>query len=643
MPASSILHDFIMHHFFVAEYLHEKRAPQLYVSEMQRSYGVAGGDLARHSVSDHSTAVWLRDEVIRYPLFEGIVDKATGVFVHSEFHRNRVRNVYLGEVGAAYLPYPAAPVTRQRADLYREFDIPVDKVVAVSTGNVQRFKRIEQVLVAIGGNPQLAEKLLYVIIGDGPQEYLSRLQAIAVELGIVGSVRFLGYQSADVLNGFLAAADFAINLRYPNSEGCSLSLIEQMSFGNPVVAINSGMYQEMPDTAVLKIASSDEGQELARAIEYMTFNEVTRLQMGREAEGFARANFTAKAYAEKILEYLKARQKRSYLPTQRSLHDISSALSAARFPIEIGTIGIEPMLREFHSIVNGRETISPSRAPARLSTLGVWFGFEHEIPPHHEEMTRFLCFLIRYLIERHDIECEIWCYSFNEPFVNQRFESLLADPRFVAKFRVIHEENCLNGFSSLSSYDRAPEVNVEKNNLYELANEFSHANCFLLATCCLDNALPLTRPVFVPLYDLGVLACYQTVDEHSRPYARKVREALEQFNRRGAFFLCSSGHVQRQLMKYIRHVDEKRTAVVYLPADVRSEIRSRIPTEAGIRRDAPSDRASLTRQHKAADEALFRSQWSDAADAYFDLMTDRLQPSAPNGSAIDNGRIPLCE
>jgi glycosyltransferase involved in cell wall biosynthesis len=59
---------------------------------------------------------------------------------------------------------------------------------------------------------------------------------------------------------------------------------------------------------------------------------------------------------------------------------------------------------------------------------------------------------------------------------------------------------------------------------------------------------------------------------------------VEQFNRRDAFFFCNSEHVRRnQLMKYIRHVDEGRTRVVYLPVNIPSSIHERIPAEADIR------------------------------------------------------------
>lgn len=585
-PGVVILHDFIMHHFFMVYYLHERRASDAYIGEMERSYGTVGREVALQSASGVGTPIWLTDDLTRFPLFERVVDYASGVFVHSHFHREQVQKKYIGDVGVAYLPCRVAATTRERAALFREFGIPSNKVVAISTGIVHPVKQIERVLNVIGANRKLAERLVYVIVGDAQDEYRAKLQSMAAAQGIAESVRFLGYQPADVLHDFVNAADFAINLRFPNSEGGSLSLIEQMSFGKPVVAIDSGMYREMPDSAVLKVASADRGQELTRALEALALNEPMRISMGKQAKTFAAANFTAETYVRRLLDFLSMQRSQSSELIHASLHEVAAAVSAAGYSIEKGAAGLEPLMREFYSLANGKKP--QGRAHASFKTLGIWLGFEHATPLHREGMTRFLSYLARHLIGQHGIECEVWCYSFNESSVQESFKSLLSDSLTAGKIRIVHEKNWESIFiSSLSAYDQQPEVSVEKNNLYELANSLSRADCFLLGICYLDNALALTRPVFIPLHDLVVLENYQAFvgeNEGFRPYVKKTREAVELFNRRGAFFFCNSEHVRRgQLMKYIRHVDNKRTAVVYLPANVPLDIHRRILSEADTR------------------------------------------------------------
>jgi len=85
-----------------------------------------------------------------------------------------------------------------------------------------------------------------------------------------------------------------------------------------------------------------------------------------------------------------------------------------------------------------------------------------------------------------------------------------------------------------------------------------------------------------------VLAQYHSFvgdNETFRPYAKKIREAVEVFNREGAFFFCNSDHVRRgQLLAYVPQVDEQRTAVVYLPANIPVDIHRRLPARDEVLR-----------------------------------------------------------
>jgi glycosyltransferase involved in cell wall biosynthesis len=585
-PGVVVLHDVLMHHFFMDCFLHHKRSPQLYVAEMARSYGAAGRAVAERSVEGRDAPVWLTDEVSRFPLFERLVDGALGVFVHSRYHRDIVLREYVGEVGCAYLPYQRAERTRPRAKLLREFGIEETSVVALSTGIVHPVKQLELVIAALAA-VEHRSNLIYVVIGEGSADYLARLRAMAAELGVGQAIRFLGYQPADVMHDFLDAADFAINLRYPNSEGCSLSLVEQMSFGKPVIALDTGMYREVPDDAVLKVEHPALAADLARHIERLMSDPALRSRMGTRAGEFAHSNFTAREYSRRLLAFLASIGSTTYQPVHAILRRIAGELGRAGYAAERDCAMVEPLLQDLHILLTDSST-TRADSEVRLGTLGVWLAFEHPTPLHREGMTRFLLYLLRQLIADYQVDVEIWCYSHNEASVIESFGSLLSDRRYATHVRILHERNCSVALgSSASAIASLPPVSVDSNNLFQLANAASRADCFLLGICYLDNALPLTKPVFVPLHDLIVLEHYESFvgkNPPFRPYARKIREAVEQFARRDAFFFCNSEHVRKnQLMKYIERVDAASTAVVYLPTNVPAGIHDRIPAEAAIR------------------------------------------------------------
>jgi glycosyltransferase involved in cell wall biosynthesis len=583
-PGVVILHDFLMHHFFMVYYLHELKVSGAYVADMERFYGLDGRQVALQSLAGASPPIWLTNDVIRYPLFERLVQGATGVMVHSRFHREQIRRKFLGEIGVAYLPYRAGSVKRGRRELCDTFSIPADRVLAVSTGIVHPVKRMERVLEAMAAEPGLRERLMYVVIGDGGPEYRRGLETLADDRDVAECVRFLGYQPGDVLHDFLAAADFSVNLRFPNSEGCSLSLVEQMSCGKPAVVLDSGVYAEMPDEAVIKVPVDDDGTELRKALTTLVSDSAVRGRVGAAAREFASSHFTPEAYASGVLDYLSRRGASPAEPVRVALAELSAEL-AAGYPIERGSAGIEPLLREVYAMVNGRHPVASGRG--RLETLGVWLAFEHYVVLHREGITRFLCYLLAHLIERYGIACEIWCYAVNEASVREAFRPLLFHKRYAAKVRVVHERNVGSVYRGRDPYRRHSPDGGGQQDLSSLANAWSLADCFLIGICYLDNALPLDKPLFVPLHDLVIFEHYAAFvgnNEHFRPHARQIKEAVEAFNRRGAFFFCNSDYVRRaHLMRYIAHVDEDRTRVVYLPPNIPRDIERSVYSETETR------------------------------------------------------------
>lgn len=598
-PGVVILHDLIMQHFFAAYYLLHKRDIGAYIFEMERAYGTAGLDVALQSTAEIGTPVWLTDQVARFPLFERVIDLASGVFVHSEFHRKQLENQYIGEIGVAYLPYTPTIPKRGRDILLREFDLP-NRVLAVSTGALTSYKRIERVIAAIGSSPRLAEQLIYVVIGAGEHGYQEKLQSLVDELGLRHSVRLLGRQTDAVLREFLAAADFAINLRFPNSEGCSLSLIEQMAFRNPVIAIDSGMYREMPDAAVIKLPVDDEGDRLIAALEQLTFNEPLRAEMGQSAEAFARTHFSLQRYVARLLDYI-SRASFSLRPVDMSLMEVSRAVAAGRDKPDCA-VAIEPVLQQFHSIVNGRTR--QALYTGELKTLGIWLVTSEmrwdrgELQVYRE--------LVQHLVERHQIDCEVWCHFHHQQSVAECFEPLLSDSRYAGKLRVMHELNWASTDADRSSTSSEPvEFGSRNGRVSVLAGSVSRADCFLVGPRYLEDARTLNRPLFISITEKELMEAYRSPGlegEGLSADSRAVREAIQYVARYGASFICSSERGRSLLVKHLRSpLNHSRVAVICPPADA----------------SLPSPHDALLGTRTLPGKATADHQWSDVAEAYF--------------------------
>src|SRR5215210_3660959 len=119
------------------------------------------------------------------------------------------------------------------------------KALVVATGIVHPVKRIAQVADMLVANPYIAKRVQFVVIGNYGGPYGNYLKSL-IEGPLKDCLYLLGYQSQEVMEAFLREADFCVNLRYPNSEICSKSLIEQMAFENPVIVLDQGIFNEIP-------------------------------------------------------------------------------------------------------------------------------------------------------------------------------------------------------------------------------------------------------------------------------------------------------------------------------------------------------------------------------------------------------------
>lgn len=323
-----ISHDFVMQHFFAA-YYQFKGNKLAYVYDMERLYGTSCRDITSDSINGKKLPpLWETDEVVKYPFFEKAIEGALGVVVHSRFHADRARQMFLGPVEVIYHPFYSYSDTINKSYLKRiDMGIPEDKILILTTGHVNPNKRIDKVLNVLGEHKDLAERVIYVIVGPyNHQKYYSELQSIIERHNLSSVVRFLGYQPDDVLYAYLMNADIVVNLRYPTTEGASGSLIEQLYFGKPVIVNNTGFYSELPDSCVLKVDVDEKEEEnLYLALRNLSYDGDLRKRIGMQGKQFATENFTSQRYCEKFMEFLEKVQY--WRPTLKLIDRVSMELS----------------------------------------------------------------------------------------------------------------------------------------------------------------------------------------------------------------------------------------------------------------------------------------------------------------------------
>ncbi|MES1256071.1 MAG: glycosyltransferase [Acidobacteriota bacterium] len=184
--------------------------------------------------------------------------------------------------GIAVGPLPGAD---QRARVRAALGVPDGTFVIGTVARLDPVKDLETLVratVTAGG--QLAVMLL--VIGDGPER--AHLERVAGELGAGARVRFLGHRddARDVLAGCDAYANSSI------SEGISLTILEAMAAGLPVVATRVGGTPEILDETCGRLVPARDPAALGRAFEELASQPEARLALGRAGRQRVEARFT---------------------------------------------------------------------------------------------------------------------------------------------------------------------------------------------------------------------------------------------------------------------------------------------------------------------------------------------------------------
>jgi glycosyltransferase involved in cell wall biosynthesis len=171
--------------------------------------------------------------------------------------------------------------------LRRDLAISDGDVVVTYAGRLAPIKRVDMLLRAVGRARADGRPLHALIVGDG--ELRPSLEALAGELGIPGSVSFVGYQRE--LVPIAAATDLAAVAS--ENEGTPVSLIEAGAAARPAVATAVGGVAEVvtPDSGVL-VRSGDE-EAFAGALAGLASDPQLRASMGARAREHVVPRFSA--------------------------------------------------------------------------------------------------------------------------------------------------------------------------------------------------------------------------------------------------------------------------------------------------------------------------------------------------------------
>jgi N-acetyl-alpha-D-glucosaminyl L-malate synthase BshA len=172
-------------------------------------------------------------------------------------------------------------------DTRKELKLSRDELILGNVGNLREVKDHYTLILAFKEVFSLFPQSKLLIIGDG--ELKPDLLNLCSELGLEKKVLFLGHRE-DVPSLLNLMDVFVLSSRL---EGCSISILEAMASGKPVIATKVGGNPEL----ILEgktgfLVPSAEPEKLAEKIIILLKDEELRKKMGEEGEKRVKENFS---------------------------------------------------------------------------------------------------------------------------------------------------------------------------------------------------------------------------------------------------------------------------------------------------------------------------------------------------------------
>lgn len=237
---------------------------------------------------------------VKVPIADRLCDRK--VFVSEPLLRTYVDEIGMREEGAAVIENGIDTERfRPRGDrsFRDELGVGEGDFLVGSVGNVRRAKNHGLLLRVAGLLAQTAREVHVVLVGEGEGPLLERLLRQRAELGLDGRVHFAGFREdvervLDGLDAYVLTSD---------SEGFSLTTVQAMATGLPVVATRCGGPEVLIDDGRTGfLVDRGDARAMADVLSRLRSDEGLRRRMGERA----RAEVTRRYSRERMLDGYEA-------------------------------------------------------------------------------------------------------------------------------------------------------------------------------------------------------------------------------------------------------------------------------------------------------------------------------------------------
>ncbi len=267
---------------------------------------------ARFTVEDTADVAWA------YPCNLGVLQRALGIIVHSEFSRRLAERWYgTGFAGDwSLIPLLRVPMRSERSKARNALCIADDDFLVCAFGRMGQIKLNLKLIEAwnasvLASNP----KALLVFVGqEAGNEYGEEIRAL-IQAG-KGHVQITSRVDEVTYKRYLMAADVAVQLRTLSRGETSAAVLDCMNFGLPTIVNAHGSMADLPHEAVLMLPDELTVTELREALEHLKTDMSLRRGLGERAQAHVRTHHQPRACAAQYAQAIEGYYAKAELQAQ---------------------------------------------------------------------------------------------------------------------------------------------------------------------------------------------------------------------------------------------------------------------------------------------------------------------------------------
>lgn len=250
-----------------------------------------------------------RTDYALFPMIEEIVSLARAVVVHSHFARTVIIRHLGPEVAGKVhvIPHFAFdPPAETRSAARTRLGLEPDWFVLLTCGFATKVKRYDWLVDALDRLAATRRNIVWVQAGPHRGDDFDLEALVARHPRVRAIARLTGYVSGQDLEGYLAAADVVVNLRFPSVGESSGILARALPAGACCVVTDTAAYREYPSDVVVKVPAMGAERNLAATLAALADDPKARERFGANARRYAAAELSTKRYAERFAAVVRS-------------------------------------------------------------------------------------------------------------------------------------------------------------------------------------------------------------------------------------------------------------------------------------------------------------------------------------------------